>query len=60
MTLEMKESGIINDLKGDLIRGFTAQHIVFVVRAQEAIQFSEQPGINLRGALYHALIARFI
>ena len=35
------------------------QHIVFVMRAKELIQFSEQPGVNLRGALYQALIARF-
>jgi hypothetical protein len=47
------------DPQADLLEGFVAHRIVFVVRAREAIQFSEQPGVNLRGALYQALIARF-
>ncbi len=47
------------DPSGGLMKSFSAQHIVFVVRAREAIQFSEQPGMNVRGALYQALIARF-
>jgi CRISPR-associated endoribonuclease Cas6 len=59
MVAKMEESGIPNDLKGELTKGFTAQHIIFVVRAREAIQLSEQPGVNLRGALYKALIERF-
>jgi len=42
-----------------LMAGFTAQHIVFTVRAREAVQFGEQPGLNIRGALYEALIRRF-
>jgi len=42
-----------------LTNGFVAQHIVFIVRAKEAIQFSEQSGVNIRGALYQALIERF-
>lgn len=47
------------DIRAQLMDGFTAQHIVFTVRAREAIQFSEQPGMNIRGALYEALIRRF-
>ncbi|MEP7287803.1 MAG: CRISPR system precrRNA processing endoribonuclease RAMP protein Cas6 [Chloroflexota bacterium] len=59
MTVDMAEPTNIIDPLSNLVQGFVAQHIVFMVRAQEAIQFSEQPGVNLRGALYQALITRF-
>ena len=42
-----------------LMQSLTAHQIVFVLRAREAIQFSTQPGMNVRGALYQALITRF-
>jgi hypothetical protein len=47
------------DPLGDLLKDFAAHHIVFVVRAREAIQFNEQSGVNVRGALYQTLIERF-
>lgn len=47
------------DPLGDLLKDFAAHHIVFVVRAKEAIQFNEQSGVNVRGALYQTLITRF-
>jgi hypothetical protein len=56
---DMTEAGSISNHLSDLVGDFLAQHIVFTVRAQEAIQFSEQSGVNIRGALYQALIARF-
>lgn len=47
------------DSLGDLLKDFAAHHIVFVVRAREAIQFNEQSGVNVRGALYQTLLTRF-
>lgn len=43
----------------DLMRGMSVQHLRFTMRPVEAIQFSEQPGSALRGALYHALANHF-
>lgn len=47
------------DPLGDLLKDFAAHHIVFVVRAREAIQFNEQSGVNVRGALYQTMLTRF-
>jgi CRISPR-associated endoribonuclease Cas6 len=53
----MPEDTVNKDIElipaAELMRGFFAHHIVFVARAREAIQFSQQPGV------YHALIERF-